>query len=76
MRLLNTHSHTSERRGFEADKESRVKRERKGSYPKRRENVNGNQIYPLRARAGADLPKPQQTVVSFVPKGGLHWVAP
>ena len=30
MRLLKTHSHTSERRGYEADKERQVKRERKG----------------------------------------------
>ena len=33
MRLLKTHSHTSERRGYEADKERQVKRERKEAYP-------------------------------------------
>ena len=42
MRLLKTHSHTSEWLGYEAEKERHVKRERKGAYPKRRENVNGN----------------------------------
>ena len=42
MLLLKTHSHTSERLGYEAEKERQVKRERKGAYPKRRENVNGN----------------------------------
>ena len=34
MRLLKTHSHTSERRGYEADKECQVKREWKEAYPK------------------------------------------
>ena len=38
MRLLKSHSHTSERLGYEADQEYQVKRERKGAYPKRREN--------------------------------------
>ena len=42
MRLLKTRSHTSERLGYEADKENQVLKERKGAYPKRRENVNGN----------------------------------
>ena len=32
MRFLKTHSHTSERRGYEADKERQVKRERKGGF--------------------------------------------
>ena len=42
MRLLKTHSHTSEWLGYEAEKERQVKRERKGAYPKQRENVHGN----------------------------------
>ena len=33
MRFLKTHSHTSERRGYEADKERQEKRERKEAYP-------------------------------------------
>ena len=32
-----THSHTSERLGYEAEKERQVKRQRKGAHPKRRE---------------------------------------
>ena len=42
MRLLKTHSHTSERLGYEVDKKRQLKGERKGAHPKRRENVNGN----------------------------------
>ena len=42
MRLLKSHSHTSERLGYEAENERQVKREKRGAYPKRRENVNGN----------------------------------
>ena len=33
VRLLKNHSHTSERRGYEADKERQVTRERKEAYP-------------------------------------------
>ena len=33
MRVLKTHSHTSERRDYEADKERQEKRERKEAYP-------------------------------------------
>ena len=42
MRLLNTHSYTSERRGYEADNERQVRRERNKAYTKRRKNVNEN----------------------------------
>ena len=42
MRLFKTYSHTSERRGDEADKERQVKREIKEAYPKRRKNVDEN----------------------------------
>ena len=42
MGLLKTHSHTSERRDYEADKERQVKREIKEAYPKRRKNVDEN----------------------------------
>ena len=33
MRLLKTHSNTSERRDYEADEERQTKRERKEAYP-------------------------------------------
>ena len=33
MQLLKTHSHASERRGYDADKEHQEKRERKEAYP-------------------------------------------
>ena len=33
MRLLKTHSHTSERRDYEADKKRQEKTERKEAYP-------------------------------------------
>ena len=33
MRLFKTHSHTSERRGYQADKKRQEKRERKEVYP-------------------------------------------
>ena len=42
MRLLKTHSPTPEQLDYEAKKERQVKRERNGTYPKQRENVNGN----------------------------------
>ena len=42
MWLLKTHSHTSERRCHETDKERQVKRERKAAYPKRSKNANEN----------------------------------
>ena len=33
MRLLKTHSHTSERRGYQADKKRQEKGDRKNAYP-------------------------------------------
>ena len=50
--LLKTHSHTSERLGYEADKEHQVKREIKWAYPKRRENVNGNYAMSVTWKGG------------------------
>ena len=43
IRLLKTHSHTSERRGYEADTKRSEGRERKEAYPKGTgKNVNEN----------------------------------
>ena len=53
MRLLKIHSHTFKRRGYEADKERQVKRERKEAYPQRRKNGNENHRHiPRRGGAG------------------------
>ena len=42
MRLLKTHSHTSERRGYEADKKRQEKREKGGLSVGDRKNGNEN----------------------------------
>ena len=43
MRLLKTHSHTSERRGYEADKERQIKRKyRRPIRKEQRKNVKEN----------------------------------
>ena len=42
IRLLKTHSHTSERRGCEADKKRQEKRGKGGLSVRERENVNEN----------------------------------
>ena len=52
MRLLKTPSHTSERLGYEAEKERQEKRKMKGAYPKLRENVNGNHRHFIWKRGG------------------------
>ena len=47
MRLLKTHSHISQRRGYEADKERQGKRERKEAYQEYEKNfLDPQQLEP------------------------------
>ena len=51
MRLLETHSHTSERRDYEADKERQEQRER-GLPVRGRKNVNENHSHIITWKGG------------------------
>ena len=78
MRLLKTHSHTSERLGYEAEKELQVKREKKRAYPKRRENVNGNHRHVTwKGRGGAQTcrrkAKTQRIAITAARGGEAKW---
>ena len=65
--------HLQTPRTSHSSRRSRVARRRKRKLDRSRVIQKAHQIYPIRSRARADLPKPPQTIVALVPKVGFVW---